>query len=319
MSGVPRPLDPQSAAERVAQIRVLAEPDRLRIMSLLAIDASALHGVSSIAEALDADAASIRSHLELLAEVRLVESRPGSGEPCYLPTADAWVRFGRLLSGKSAYRESGSSLPPAELDTLPPQVGRIAERLAYRYSAHFSSETVERYVAESYRLLRSRARTTRHIVSLTSRFATDRLGALAAARGFDLTGVPEVLFVCVQNAGRSQLAAGILRSIGGDRVHVRTAGSRPAERIDPVIEEALAEIGVSTVAEFPKPLTDEVVQAADVVITMGCGDACPVYPGRRYMDWKIADPVGADLAAVRRIRDEVASHVRQLAVGLGLA
>ncbi len=204
------------------------------------------------------------------------------------------------------------------MSALPSVIQRIADRLAYRFSAQFSRETVERYVAESYQLLYSRAKTTRHLPSLTSRFATDRLGALASAQGFDLTGVPEVLFVCVQNSGRSQMAAGLLRTLAGERVHVRTAGSKPADAIDQVVAEALGEIGVPTVAEFPKPLTDEVVQAADVIVTMGCGDACPVYPGRQYMDWKIPDPLGLPIDEVRRIRDEVRTHVEALMASLDL-
>ena len=147
-------------------------------------------------------------------------------------------------------------------------------------------------MADSYQLLSERAKVAQHLPSLTTRFAENRLGALAVASGRELRGTPEVLFICVQNAGRSQMAAALLRQMAGDRVHVRTAGSRPASQVDPAVVAALDEIGVPVTAEFPKPLTDEVVQAADFVITMGCGDACPVYSGRRYMDWPIADPVG---------------------------
>ena len=116
--------------------------------------------------------------------------------------------------------------------------------------------------------------------------------------------------MCVQNAGRSQMAAAILRHLAGDRVHVRTAGSAPADAVRSVVVTALDEIGVPIGGEFPKPLTDEVVRAADVVVTMGCGDACPVYPGRRYLDWELEDPVGLPLARVRVIRDEIERHVR---------
>jgi len=123
--------------------------------------------------------------------------------------------------------------------------------------------------------------------------------------------VPEVLFVCVHNAGRSQMAAGLLKQMAAD-VRVRTAGSEPADRVNPVAVEAMAEIGVDLSQEFPKPLTDEAVRAADVVITMGCGDACPIYPGKRYEDWELEDPAGKDLAAVRGIRDEIARRVREL-------
>jgi protein-tyrosine-phosphatase len=124
--------------------------------------------------------------------------------------------------------------------------------------------------------------------------------------------VPEVLFVCVHNAGRSQMAAGLLDKLAEGRVHVRTAGSDPADEINPAAVEAMAEVGLDLSQEFPKPLTDEVVRAADVVITMGCGDACPIYPGKRYEDWKLDDPAGQPLETVRRIRDEIESRVRTL-------
>ena len=128
--------------------------------------------------------------------------------------------------------------------------------------------------------------------------------------------VPEVLFVCVHNAGRSQMAAGLLQKLGGEGVHVRTAGSDPADRINPAAVEAMAEVGVDLSQEFPKPLTDEFVRAADVVITMGCGDACPIYPGKRYEDWQLDDPAGQPIEAVRRIRDDIDQRVQALLAGL---
>jgi len=124
--------------------------------------------------------------------------------------------------------------------------------------------------------------------------------------------VPEVLFVCVHNAGRSQMAAGLLDKLAGGRVMVRSAGSDPADSLNPNVVAAMAEIGVDLEREFPKPLTDEAVRAADAVITMGCGDACPIYPGKRYEDWDLEDPAGKDLETVRRIRDEIAERVRGL-------
>ncbi|MCR2791756.1 arsenate reductase ArsC [Microbacterium sp. zg.Y625] len=123
---------------------------------------------------------------------------------------------------------------------------------------------------------------------------------------------PSVLFVCVHNAGRSQMAAGFLRDIAGDRIEVRSAGSMPAEQINPVAVEAMAEVGIDITAEQPKVLTTEAVQASDVVITMGCGDACPIFPGKRYEDWKLEDPAGQGLASVRPIRDEIRARIEQL-------
>ena len=134
-----------------------------------------------------------------------------------------------------------------------------------------------------------------------------------------MTNVPEVLFVCVHNAGRSQMAAALLDDRSDGRVHVRSAGSDPAERLNPAVIEAMSEIGLDISKEFPKPLTDEVVRAADVVVTMGCGDACPLYPGKRYLDWELEDPAGKSLAIVRRIRDEIDQNVQQLLAELAPA
>ncbi|WP_067462389.1 arsenate reductase ArsC [Nocardia amamiensis] len=129
---------------------------------------------------------------------------------------------------------------------------------------------------------------------------------------------PSVLFVCVHNAGRSQMAAAFLTHLSGDRVEVRSAGSAPADQINPIAVEAMREIGIDMSAEVPKVLTTEAVQASDVVITMGCGDACPYFPGKQYLDWKLDDPAGQGLEAVRPIRDEIEQRVRGLLADLGV-
>jgi arsenate reductase (thioredoxin) len=129
-------------------------------------------------------------------------------------------------------------------------------------------------------------------------------------------GRPEVLFVCVHNAGRSQMAAGLLKVRSNGRILVRSAGSAPAEEINPAAVQALEELGIDMGEEFPKPITDEAVRAADVVITMGCGDACPIFPGKRYEDWELEDPAGKDIATVRRIRDEIDGRVQRLVAEL---
>ena len=133
-----------------------------------------------------------------------------------------------------------------------------------------------------------------------------------------LRRMPEVLFVCVHNAGRSQMAAALLDHLSDGSVTVRSAGSEPAARVNPVVIAAMEEIGLDVSREFPKPLTGDAVEAADVVITMGCGDACPIYPGKRYEDWELDDPAGADLDGVRRIRDEIEVRVRVLLTSLGV-
>ncbi|MFD8705096.1 arsenate reductase ArsC [Kitasatospora sp. NPDC059648] len=130
--------------------------------------------------------------------------------------------------------------------------------------------------------------------------------------------VPSVLFVCVHNAGRSQMAAAFLTRLGGDRVQVRSAGSAPAETVNPAVVEALAEVGIDISAETPKVLTVQAVQASDVVITMGCGDACPFFPGKTYLDWKLEDPAGQGVDAVRPIRDQIEQRIRGLLADLGV-
>jgi arsenate reductase (thioredoxin) len=131
-----------------------------------------------------------------------------------------------------------------------------------------------------------------------------------------MTETPHVLFVCTHNAGRSQMAAALLDHQAAGRVHVSSAGSQPADQLNPAVVAAMAEVGLDISREFPKPLTGEKVQAADVVITMGCGDACPIYPGKRYLDWDLPDPAGLDLEAVRPIRDEIGRRVRALLADL---
>ena len=131
-----------------------------------------------------------------------------------------------------------------------------------------------------------------------------------------MTGVPHVLFVCIHNAGRSQMAAALLDHQAAGRVHVTSAGSQPADQLNPAVVQALAEIGLDISREFPRPLTNDKVQAADVVITMGCGDACPIYPGKRYLDWDLPDPAGLPVEQVRPIRDDIAQRVQELLAGL---
>ncbi len=195
---------------------------------------------------------------------------------------------------------------------------RGLEHLSDEFAGTFSSETVERYMAESLEGL-SGARMQNFVPLLVHRFARERLRALGQVQGTIAKDVPEVLFVCVHNAGRSQMAAALLDHLADGRVHVRSAGSDPADRINPNVVTAMAELGVDVSKEFPKPMTDEVVQAADAVITMGCGDACPIYPGKRYEDWEIDDPADADLEDVRRIRSDIQARVERLLAELTTA
>jgi arsenate reductase len=190
-------------------------------------------------------------------------------------------------------------------------VRQAAAALADEFVGVFSEETIERYIAESVDLLGG-GKINVFVPVLAHRFARERLKALAQTEGLIVKEMPEVLFVCVHNAGRSQMAAGLVKLRSAGRIHVRSAGSDPGEKINPAVIGAMEEIGVDMSEEFPKPLTDEVVRAADVVITMGCGDACPIYPGKRYEDWTLDDPAGQDLDTVRRIRDEIDVRVQRL-------
>jgi arsenate reductase (thioredoxin) len=194
-------------------------------------------------------------------------------------------------------------------------VRQAAQRLAEEFTGIYSEETIERYLAESLDLLGG-ARINVYVPVLAHRFARERLRALAQSEGALVKEQPEVLFVCVHNAGRSQMAAGLVRLRSEGRIHVRSAGSAPGEEINPAAVEAMQEVGVDLGEEFPKPLTDEFVRDADVVITMGCGDACPIYPGKRYEDWELEDPEGKDLEMVRRIRDEIDVRVQKLVAEL---
>jgi arsenate reductase len=189
---------------------------------------------------------------------------------------------------------------------------RAAERLAQQFAGMVGEETVERVVFESYTALGRSAAVSTHLPSLAEKFARDRLTALAQSRGFIAKPVPEVLYVCVQNSGRSQMAAALTRHLAGDRVHVRSAGSQPGKGVLPSVVTVLAEIGIDVADEFPKPLTDDVVRAADAVVTMGCGDACPLYPGKRYLDWELADPADLTLDGVRAVRDDIRGRVEEL-------
>jgi arsenate reductase len=194
-------------------------------------------------------------------------------------------------------------------------VRRAARSLQDEFRGIFSVETIERFIADSLDRL-STARFADFVPVLAHRFSRERLRALAQSEGKLVKTVPEVLFVCTHNAGRSQMAAGLLNKHAEGRVHIRSAGSEPADRINPAVIAAMAEVGVDLAEEFPKPLTDEVVRAADVVITMGCGDACPIYPGKRYEDWELDDPAGKVVEDVRPIRDEIDRRVRELLAGL---
>jgi arsenate reductase (thioredoxin) len=203
----------------------------------------------------------------------------------------------------------------------------LEQRLALRSAAHnlhdefdgtFGTETIERFLATSYDQFAARARIPTYLVLFAERFARQRLKALAKVEGKITDGVPVVLFLCVHNAGRSQMALGWFNHLAGPRAVGWSGGSEPGEEVNPVAVEAMAEVGIDITTEYPKPWTDEIVRAADVVVTMGCGDACPLFPGKRYLDWELDDPAGQDIDTVRRIRDDIGHRVTALLAEIGV-
>jgi protein-tyrosine-phosphatase len=181
------------------------------------------------------------------------------------------------------------------------------------------SRQIRAVLDEAYRDLNTSARVHTHLPTLATRFTRERLTAIAKNQGDIVSDTPEVLFVCVHNAGRSQMAAALLLHHAQGKVTVRSAGSAPADAINPAVKVVMLELGLDLSQEFPKPLTTEAVEAADVVITMGCGDACPVFPGKRYLDWELEDPAGKSVHEVRKVRDDIGHRVRALLAELVLA
>jgi len=187
-----------------------------------------------------------------------------------------------------------------------------AANLHREFDGVFGTETIEQFLVTSYDQFASTARIATFLPLFAERFARQRLKALAKVEGKATDGLPIALFLCVHNAGRSQMALGWFNHLAGDRAIAWSGGSEPGSEVNPSAIEAMAEVGVDIGREFPKPWTDEIIRAADVVITMGCGDACPLIPGKRYEDWELDDPEGLDLEAVRPIRDEIGRRVQTL-------
>jgi protein-tyrosine-phosphatase len=198
--------------------------------------------------------------------------------------------------------------------TLDQQVSlrRAATRLQAEFSHSFNTETIERFLHSSYDEFAGRATTVNFLPLLAERFARQRLQALARVQSPSHLSTPAVLFLCVHNAGRSQMALGFFQHLAGDHAVGWSGGSEPGEQVNPAAVAVMAEKGIDISTEFPKPWTDEVVQAADVVITMGCGDACPIFPGKRYEEWSLSDPADLDLDGVRNVRDQIEQRIRAL-------
>jgi arsenate reductase len=196
-------------------------------------------------------------------------------------------------------------------------IEHAVNQLARKYAGKFDESEIRPVVTESYNSF-SDAKVRSFIPVFTVRYADDRLRAMAKVRGFITDAPPSVLFVCVHNAGRSQMAAGWLRHLSKGKIEVYSGGSLPGKDLNIAAVEAMKEVGIDIANEFPKPFAVEIVQAADVVITMGCGDTCPIFPGKRYEDWALDDPAGLGVEAVRPIRDEIRRRVVDLISDFGI-
>ncbi|MGO2111899.1 MAG: metalloregulator ArsR/SmtB family transcription factor [Pseudoclavibacter sp.] len=299
-----------------APLTALADSTRARIARMLLDAPDRRASVTALADALGVTQPTASHHLARLREAGIVESAKEGRRVWYSLVPSSVDRVESVVS------DGDEGL---DVDTeVAFQRDRAVDRIAERFRGTHARATVERIFAESIRMLERQGVRARDLGLRAAGFTVTRLEALERASGdletrFDgragSAGAPgpvSVLFVCVRNAGRSQLASAIMRQLAGDLVEVHSAGSAPASDLSSGVVRALAEIGVPVGGEFPKPLTDESVRAADVVVTMGCGDACPVYPGRRYVDWDLPDPAGLPIEDVRRVRDDIEERVRAL-------
>jgi arsenate reductase (thioredoxin) len=326
--------DTQAPTPALEVARALADPLRWRIVELLAGEQLC---VAHLTAELGVGQPLVSHHLKALRTAGLVTSDRYRYWTYYRLHPDAlWLLAGHLHdlarqapNGTACRRpvhgqaptpsrptapRGGSPMPSRDtpMDPITRQTfARSIESLAEEFRGVFSLETIERYVDESVDRL-SGARVVDFIPLFVHRFSREQLRALAQAEGAIMKDVPEVLFVCVHNAGRSQMAAALLDHHAKGRVHVRSAGSAPGDQLNPAVVAAMDEWDLDLSRAFPKPLTDEFVRAADVVITMGCGDACPIYPGKRYEDWELQDPAGQPVEVVRRIRDDLDLRVQAL-------
>lgn len=305
----------QDAAATVASsLKALSDPLRLRMLSAIASDPRGESCVCDLVALADVSQPTVSHHLKVLKDVGVLASERRGTWVWYRIDRDRRAAVTALLEAFApatvnapSHRDFGES--DAARPDFDARITRLAAELAVE-APELEPELVLTVVRESFTSLARSARVTSALVPLTERFARQRLADLTRDRE---AGLPQVLFVCVANAGRSQLAAALVNQISGGRVVARSAGSSPADIIHPHVRSILAEIEGDAAAErFPKPLTDDAVRAADVVVTMGCGDVCPVIPGVRYEDWAVGDPALASRAGAEAIRDDISARVRTL-------
>ena len=303
-----RAIDPALAVGVATTLKALADPLRVRILSLISASPQGESCVCDMTELGDVSQPTVSHHLKVLRDAGVLTSeRRGT-----------WVWYRITERSRSAVTALLDSFAPTALDGAhgEPRGGlldvddvltRLATELATQHPG-LPRELVTAVTRESYAALARTATVSTHLVSLTERFARQRLADLGRDRA---ASRPQVLFVCVANAGRSQLAAALVAHYAGDRVVARSAGSTPAAQLHPSVRAVLDDLEIAPEA-FPKPLTDDAVRAADVVITMGCGDVCPIVPGVRYLDWQVGDPALASVEGVEVIRADIDARVREL-------
>ncbi|WP_062378830.1 metalloregulator ArsR/SmtB family transcription factor [Demequina pelophila] len=298
-------------AERAATVlKAVADPLRLRIVALIAsapggeVSANDINGLS------DVSGPTVSHHLKTLKDAGLVTA-DRRGTWVYYRVAEPFVTTVRaLLETLVPAAATVHTFRATELESVDRALAAVTQSL-HEIFPELGERVVDRIVRESYAALARRAAIKQHLVPLTRHFARQRLVDLRKVENPDADHAPQILFVCVQNAGRSQLAAALVHHYAGDQVEVRSAGSMPAADVHAAVRPHLDELGTAEGA-FPKPLTDDAVRASDVVITMGCGDVCPIYPGKRYEDWQVGDPALASEAGVAAIRDDIDERVRAL-------
>ncbi|MDN4476943.1 metalloregulator ArsR/SmtB family transcription factor [Demequina sp. SYSU T00192] len=301
---------PELADRAAAVLKAVADPLRLRMIALIASAPKGEACVCDLTELAEVSGPTVSHHLKTLKEAGLVASER-RGTWVYYRVAEPYQPAVRGLL-ETLVPAAGAERAPhdIELENVDRALAAVISSLTERFP-EIAPTLVDRIVRESYTGLARRAAIRQHLVPLTRHFAWQRLEDIRKADAPAGDYPPQVLFVCVQNAGRSQLAAALLHRYAGDRVVVRSAGSMPAASVHDKVRVHLDELGGDEGA-FPKPLTDDAVRASDVVITMGCGDVCPIYPGKRYEDWQVGDPALASAEGVAAIRDDIDGRVRGL-------
>ena len=318
---------------RFAQRLTMANPERLRLLARVLTHPAGRSTAEDLAWRLAPDdqrpdamrrvrsaraVTEVEHELRALVAVGLVavvgplSKLPHRSAPLYHVSSRGIARFGS--AALAAPRHPGeTTLDVRDHDAL---LARLTETLTARFAGNAGAGTVDRLVRECYATLRKQIGPSGHLPALTAWLATDRLAAITEVTH---GSTYDVLFVCVHNTGRSQIAAAVTRRLAGDRIRVRTAGTRPVAEPDAMTEKVLARRGLDGLIEFPRELTDDIVRASGVIVTMGCGDACPVYPGRRYLDWPLDDPAGRPIEEVERIVDDITARVRTLVAEIDAA